>query len=186
MSLSNVNPIGGFFELEDISDSAKSEYYPNLYAFNTARSTLEILLKEKKIKKVYLPSYICNVILEPIIRTNVSYLFYSLNEKLEIAEDIEVTSDEYLLYINYFGIKQNYIQKLVSIYENIIIDNSQAFFDKPLSGVDTFYSPRKFFGIPDGSYLSTDLEIDIESFEEAISKNRVSHLIKRRWSGKSL
>ena len=52
------------------------------------------------------------------------------------------------------------------------------FFSKPLTGVDTFYSPRKFFGLPDGAYLYTDKEIELE-FEQDISINRIEHLLGR-------
>jgi hypothetical protein len=61
---------------------------------------------------------------------------------------------------------------------NLIIDNSQAFFSKPMTGVDTFYSPRKFFGVPDGGYLYTDTKLDIK-IEQDFSWNRMDHLTIR-------
>lgn len=39
----------------------------------------------------------------------------------------------------------------------IILDNTQSFFQKPISGIDTIYSCRKYFGVPDGAYLSTNI-----------------------------
>ena len=81
--------------------------------------------------------------------------------------------------INYFGIFDNYaIKKYKKIYKNIIIDNVQAFFQRPVKGIDTIYSCRKFFGVPDGAYLYTDCllnhEIPIDK-----SKNRFMHLLGR-------
>ncbi|WP_010631891.1 hypothetical protein [Sporolactobacillus vineae] len=47
---------------------------------------------------------------------------------------------------------------------HVIIDNTQAFFERPLPHVDTVYSPRKFLGVADGGYLYTDAEerLDLE------------------------
>ncbi|MCF6279739.1 MAG: hypothetical protein L3J14_05265 [Flavobacteriaceae bacterium] len=174
--------IGGFFESEDL-DKCDKEYYNNLYKFNSGRNSLEVILEHRQIRKIYLPSFFCNVIIEPIEKLSISIDFYNVNENLEIEEEIFLNKNEVLLYINYFGIKQNYIEKLATKYKNLIIDNSQAFFDKPIVDIDTFYSPRKFFGVPDGSYLSTNLIIDTSLYETANSKNRISHLIKRKELG---
>jgi len=90
----------------------------------------------------------------------------------------EIQDDEALLYVNYFGVFSNIVKKLSNKFKNLIIDNSQAFYDLPLNDVSTLYSPRKFFGLPDGGFVYTksnnklDLEIDV-------SENRLSHLIKR-------
>jgi dTDP-4-amino-4,6-dideoxygalactose transaminase len=61
---------------------------------------------------------------------------------------------------------------------NIIIDNSQAFFSRPLSNIDTFYSPRKFFGVPDGAYLYINKKTS-RKFDRDISHTHFNHLIKR-------
>ena len=44
---------------------------------------------------------------------------------------------------------------------NIIFDNSQAFYSKQY-GTAGIYSPRKFFGLPDGGILCTDLNLEEE------------------------
>ena len=58
------------------------------------------------------------------------------------------------------------------------MDNTQAFYDKPVSGIDTFYTCRKFFGVPDGAYLYTDQLLDVE-FEQDESYERMTFLLKR-------
>ena len=70
------------------------------------------------------------------------------------------------------------IQYFNEQYKNIIIDNTQAFFQKPIDGIDTIYSCRKFFGVPDGAYLSTDKFL-VEKLEIDISKDRVKHILGR-------
>ena len=61
---------------------------------------------------------------------------------------------------------------------SIIMDNTQAFFQKPIFGIDTIYSCRKFFGVPDGAYLSTDTFLE-EDIEFDLSKNRMEHILGR-------
>lgn len=60
----------------------------------------------------------------------------------------------------------------------LIIDNTQAFYAKPIAGIDTFYTCRKFFGVPDGAYLYCDKELD-EAIEQDYSYDRIAHLVKR-------
>jgi len=109
----------------------------------------------------------------------IPFHFYHLNQQLEITEKIEIQEDEALLYTNYYGLKSNYIAELAVNYgSQLIIDNSQAFFSKPLHNIDSFYTCRKFFGVPDGAYLYTQAKL-IRGLEHAISYEKVSHLIKR-------
>ena len=93
---------------------------------------------------------------------NINYEFYHINEMLE-PEIKQINNDSALLYTNYFGIKVEFIQSIIKKNKNIIIDNSQAFYAEPINGIDTFYSPRKFFGVPDGGYLSINKKINISN-----------------------
>ena len=84
-----------------------------------------------------------------------------------------------MLYTNYFGLKDDYINTLPQKH-NIIIDNCQSFFSKPSAWFDTFYSPRKFCGVPDGGYLYTYDNLRLNTkLEQSVSYNRFSHLLKR-------
>lgn len=168
--------IGGYFELE-IQDG--EEYHSNAIRLNTGRHALEYILRAKEYKKIYLPYYTCEVIFEPVRRLNVEIEFYSIDENfMPIFDFNKVGDEEVFLYTNYFGICANQIEEVISKSRNTIIDNAQSFFSKPVDGVDTFYSARKFFGVPDGAYLYTDKELG-KSFEYENSINRFEHLITR-------
>ena len=67
----------------------------------------------------------------------------------------------------------------VTLAGNIIVDNVQAFFQPPIAGIDTIYSCRKFFGVPDGAYLETNLDIDNEIQIDNKSRFRFKHLLGR-------
>lgn len=169
--------IGGFFELELPQGN---EYHEGAIKLNSGRHCLEYILRLREYRKVFIPYYTCDVVLQPIQKLGLSYEFYKISEKLEPIFSFEaLVPDECFLYTNYFGLKDKYIQALPKL-PNIIIDNSQAFFAKPLPGFDTFYSPRKFFGVPDGGYLFTYDKSTLDSeFPQARSYDRFAHLLKR-------
>jgi len=172
-----MKAIGGYFELELPKGS---EYHKKAIALNSGRHCFEYILRLRKYIKVYLPYYTCEVILEPIKKLNLQYEYYHINEKLEPHFDFSLLQEnEAFLYTNYFGLKDKYINTLISKH-NIIIDNCQAFFSYPLPYFNTFYSPRKFFGVPDGGYLYiyNNIKLDMR-LKQAKSYNKCSHLLKR-------
>lgn len=168
--------IGGYFELELPQGS---EYHTTAIALNTGRNCLEYILRVRGYRNVYLPYYSCDVLLEPFKKLNVRYSFYHINECLELDEDIRLSDGEAILYINYYGLKQGYVYALATKYgKQLIVDNTQAFYAKPIEGIDTFYSCRKFFGVADGAYLYCDHSLDME-LEQDQSWERMTHLLKR-------
>jgi hypothetical protein len=172
-----MNEIGGFLELEL---NNKGEYHSNALRLNSGRSCLLYILRAQKPSKVYVPYYCCNSILEPIQSEGCDYEFYNIDEEFEIATELLLTKNEKLLYINYYGLKTNYIELLANQYgQALIVDNTQGFFVDPIKGVDTLYSPRKFFGVSDGGYLYTDEKLN-EKFEQDYSTETAIHLLGRR------
>ena len=171
-----MTSIGGYFELEL---PQKAEYHKGALALNTGRNCLEYVLRARGYKKVYLPYYSCEVLLEPFNKQGVEYGFYHINESLELEQPVSIKDGEALLYINYFGLKQDYVTSLSATYgEQLIVDNTQAFYAKPIEGIDTFYSCRKFFGVADGAYLFCSRSLDME-LEQDQSWQRMEYLLKR-------
>jgi hypothetical protein len=171
-----MKALGGYFELEL---NQGQEYHNGAIKLNLARKAFEYVLKAKNLSKVYIPYYTCDVMLEPFSKINMPYEFYPIDENLEpVFNFFKLKDSEYFLYTNYFGLKDKFIGHLTGKNKNIIIDNAQAFFSKPLPGVDTLYSARKFFGVSDGAYLYTDAISD-EKLETDDSSDRFGHLIGR-------
>lgn len=171
-----MEPIGGYFSLEL---PIHNLYHSRALALNTGRNCLEYILRVRKYHKVYIPYYTCDVLLEPFRKLDVAYEFYQINANLEIAEKLVLQQGEALLYTNYFGLKQRYIDQLATQYgQRLIVDNTQAFYAKPIEGIDTFYTCRKFFGVPDGAYLYIDKILD-EDLEQDLSWERMTFLNKR-------
>lgn len=171
-----MEAIGGYFELE----LRKGEHYhKNALRLNTARNCFEYILLARKYTKVYIPYYTCEVMLQPLHKHHIAYEFYHINESLEPVEIIQLGNSEAFLYTNYFGLKQCYVEYLASIYQSqLIVDNAQAFYASRIAGIDTFYSPRKFFGVPDGGYLYIDKILD-QDISDDKSYSRMAHLLLR-------
>lgn len=171
-----MQPIGGYFSLELPKGE---EYHKDAIRLNTGRNCLEYILKARGYKKVYLPYYTCEVVLEPFEKLGIPFEFYHIDINFEIRDRITLKADEALLYVNYYGMKQRYVEQLVEkIGERLIVDNTQAFYAKPIDGIDTFYTCRKFFGVPDGAYLYTNKLLDAE-FEQDQSFDYFMFLTKR-------
>lgn len=166
--------IGGYLELQLPEGKP---HFPLFIPLNTGRNAFEYLLRIKKYDLVYLPFFSCEVLMEPLQRLRIPYRFYHIDEQLNPILDFEREANSCLMYPNYFGIKTDTVRSLAAQEENLIIDNAQAFFQEPIAGLDTFYSCRKFFGVPDGAYLYTESNTRL-SLESDISAYRCSHLIK--------
>lgn len=174
--MENRKSIGGFLGLEM---PLYEEYHKDAVKLNSGRNSLEYILRVNEYKKIYIPYYSCDAILIPINNLNIPYEFYSIDQKLEpLFELNQLSVNEAFLYTNYLGLKTNYIVNNLSHFENIIIDNAQAFFSEPIKNLDSFYSPRKFFGVSDGGYVYTNKKKHI-TLEESQSYNRVTHLVKQ-------
>lgn len=171
-----MKAIGGYFELEL---NKNEEYHQDAIRLNTGRNAFEYILLANSYTKVYLPFFTCDVLLEPLKKHQIAFEFYKIDEQFEPLFDYNIVqSNEIFLYTNYFGLKENFIKTLANQFKKLIIDNSQSFYSKPIDGIDTFYSPRKFFGVPDGAYLYCNNKLE-QSFEKDLSFDRCSHLLKR-------
>lgn len=171
-----MEAIGGYFSLEL---PLREEYHKDALRLNTGRNCLEYILRARRYDMVYIPYYTCEVILEPFKKLGIPYEFYHVGTNLEIRDKFTLNKNEGVLYTNYFGLKQRYVEQLAEqIGTRLIVDNTQAFYSKRVEGIDTFYTCRKFFGVPDGAYLYTDTRLD-EEFEHDKSYDRFAHLLKR-------
>lgn len=181
-----MKPIGGYFELE-LPGGSKDFPHAHCPALNSGRHALEYILRQlgKEVRMIHLPYYTCDVVLEPLNRLNLPYQFYHINDKLEIDDIPKLEEGHYIIANNYFGIKDEYISNLYNeLGSKLIVDNAQAFFAEESLGMKSFYSPRKFVGIPDGGFACTRKNIELD-IPQDFSTDRSSHLLRRIDSGPS-
>ncbi|MBR2525550.1 hypothetical protein IKE67_03705 [bacterium] len=128
-----------------------------LVKLNTARNCLRYLIKAYEIKTIHVPHYICPCIKSTLKKEFINVEYYHIDDKFMPVKKFK--SYDYILYPNYFGICTNNVKILEKQYRNLIVDNSHAFYSKPM-GLASFNSLRKFFqmqyGVMDGAYLHTE------------------------------
>lgn len=149
-----MQPIGGFIGLE--FKGGTGSYHPDALSLVSGRSCFNYFLLENSPSRVYVPFYTCDALLEPLIANKISFDFYAINENLEpVFNKKLIHGKEYLVYINYFDIKNKTTLELEKKYNDaLIIDNTQGFFNRKYTMASaSFNSCRKFFGVPDGGYL---------------------------------
>lgn len=173
-----MKEIGGYFGFENLLNNC-GEYYSGLIALNTARNALVYLVKAKGIRKIYIPYLLCDSVSLVCDRERIAYDYYHIdNNFLPLLEEA-LGNDEYLYVVNLYGqLSNDVIRSLKNKYERIIVDNTHAFFQQPIEGMDTIYSCRKFFGVPDGAYLSTNCLLN-EELHTDNSDGRTNHLYGR-------
>ena len=179
-----MNPIGGYFELADYCECGVFPHHMG-HLLNTGRNALEFILRSiGRVRRVYLPYYTCEVVLEPLKRLSIPWSFYAIDLNLEMTDRLELGDDEYLIANNYFGLKDAYIRTFSSIYGNrLIVDCAQAFFAEPLPGIKSFYSCRKFVGVADGGVAYVGRPVDSVVFPEDSTPDHDSHLYTRKEFG---
>ena len=159
MSSQNHREIGGYmgFDLNNLNQFP----YHNSRKYNSARSAFLDLLQNLKVESIWVPKFICDTMLKPLEILKINIKFYDLDINFYPQIPSELEKNDYLLYVNYFGICTQNQEKLVSLYpcDKIIFDHSQAFFVEPFEGAHTIYSPRKFFAVADGGLLVTEKNI---------------------------
>lgn len=167
-----MREIGGFFELECYR---QPPYYQDGIYLNACRSALRYIIRVLGVKRIYVPIYTCNVVRDAIEQEGCKSISYNLDASLLPA--IEFPTDEFIIYNNYFGVMGHNVKIMTSRYSNLIVDNAQAFYSN-LTGRAAIYSPRKFFGLPDGGILRGK-DIPKIDFPQGQSSEVVSHLFKR-------
>lgn len=168
--------IGGFFGLE--LNRNHSTIHKDALAVNSGRNAFELILRELKPSTVYLPFYSCDALLKPLKKLEISYSFYHIDEAF-YPKVKSLSENEWLLYVNYFGIMDDLTKKVVNNFDKVILDNSQSFFSLPNNDTPAFNSPRKFFGVPDGGYLYNVSDAHFLKLEQDYSAERFNHLINR-------
>lgn len=183
-SSNQIKAIGGYFELAD-KDCECGQMPVDGIALNTCRNALEyIILQLLDVKRIFVPYYTCEAVIEPLKRLPIAYEFYHINEQLEIAEEIELKNGDYLIANNYFGIKDAYIEKLAKKYgDKLIVDNAQALFAPVLSNIKAAYSARKFVGVADGGSAVGVSAEPVLNYEMDDSNGHDSHLYIRKEKG---
>lgn len=124
----------------------------HLVKLNLARNCLRYLIKVYGINEIFIPFYTCSTVWNAIRCENCTVKFYHIDSNFMPVDDFP--QNAYILYTNYFGLCFGNCKNLAKKYNNLIVDNSHAFFSDT-TGLASFNSLRKFFNVTNGAYLFT-------------------------------
>lgn len=167
-----IGEIGGYFELEL---AKRTPYHANGLLFNSARNGLRYLVRQLEIEKIYVPAYTCPVVWAALEKENCQLEYYTLDS--HFLPENAPPSHAWVLYTDYFGICSTQVETMIERYPNLILDLTQSFYNRPAMQ-NCVYSPRKYFGVPDGGIVTTTHEISAP-LDRDISLERTGHLLKR-------
>jgi len=153
--------VGGMFGLK-IEPDAHCTAPPFLtkpyLLLSTARSGIALLVECLRPSSVWMPSYLCDVMLKAVDGNAVQ--FYPVDARLRIASDEWVDAlreGDLVVFIDYFGLPTDtemiYAAKQREAW--VLEDASQALLSSTTQAQADFvlYSPRKYLGVPDGGIL---------------------------------
>lgn len=170
-----MREIGGYMELDTYRLPMLHE---DAIKLNCARNCLAYLIEANHIKKIALPKYLCNSLIEICNRYDITVILYSIDIDFK-PQNIDIAKDTWLYLVNYYGqLTNEYIADLHKKHNKLIVDNVQAYYQNPVSGVDTIYTCRKFFGVPDGGLLYSNVKLG-RCLDRDFSYERIHHTMGR-------
>jgi len=203
-----VREIGSEFYLDNNTIIRKNSklpewlsIYDNVVLTSSGRGALSLLLKKinLRVKKVLLPSYICQSVITSFESNDFEIVYYNINKNLYPSniELIKNSDASVFLHMGYYGFSTNkHLSEAISTLKSrsviIIEDVTHSLFSKQNNiklNDHIFGSIRKWFGIPSGGFFSsksiTDVKI-LDNHNEFINKRITSLKLKYNYiiSGK--
>ena len=164
--------IGGMFGLEyitNLNNCAPSFLRSRNILLANARSGISLLIELLLPHRVWLPSYLCSVILKAIDENMTSVKFYEVNYNLAVPslEWLDnVQKGDLVVLIDYFGFSCDSFCAIQAKERGawVLEDACQALLSAEVGQSSDFvlFSPRKFLGIPEGGILVVNYEIDLQ------------------------
>lgn len=160
---------GGYIEFESYHGNMLHE---GAVALNCGRNALAYLCEAKKIMKLYLPYFLCASVPNLCKKIGVEFEFYHINQQFEPIFQQELCDGEWLYIVNFYGqLDRDNLRIWQKKYKRVILDNAQNYYQMPVEGVDTIYTCRKYFGVADGAFLYTDVQLRAElSIDESFAR----------------
>lgn len=146
--------IGGYLELERFGAPMLHE---GDIALNCGRACLEYLIELRRIRRIWLPDFLCSSVPDLCRKADVEVRTYRIGKGFRPVYDFHVAGCEWLYLVDYYG--QLTQADVDAAFEagggRLIVDESQGYYREPWDCADTLYTCRKWFGVADGAFLHT-------------------------------
>ena len=105
---------------------------------------------------------------------------YCINSDFLPLWNFEMKEGEWLYLCDFYGqLTDECVEMALSRSGGrLIIDEVQSFFAKPRHGIDTLYTCRKYFGVPDGAFLYSASKLSRE-LPKDVSMGRMEYVLGR-------
>lgn len=172
--------IGSFIEMQFPKEK---EYYSgdrNIARLNSGRAAIWHAFRLTGCSSIWIPYYQCETVRAFLETKKVEVKYYHIDANFDPV-NLNTGKNEAVLIVNYFGVmSKKRMNQLAEMFENVIVDNSQAFFNEPLDNCFNVYSARKFIGVPDGAYvLGDNAESYIDEYAQCYSSDTSLFLLQR-------
>ncbi|WP_354690402.1 hypothetical protein [Phytobacter sp. RSE-02] len=176
---------GGYFPLE--LPPAGAHYYPHARTYRSARSALYHFLTCVRPQRLWLPRLICQSVIDAVVAAKVEIVWYRLTDDYLPLLSLPFEKADCLLYVDYLGQGGEQKEKLSRMIpaQRIIFDHSQAFYQQHYPALANLYSPRKFFGVADGGFLQTQIDLPFPETQDRESLHHSAHLLVQHEHGTS-
>lgn len=173
--------IGSFIELQLPNGLEHYAQSTGIARLNVGRAAIWHAFRISGASAIWLPYYQCDTVREFLDRKEVNNIKYYHIDADFNPTDLNAKEDEAVLFVNYYGVmSESRMEDLASLSSHPIIDNSQAFFTKPIEGALNVYSARKFVGVPDGAYvIGPNAEKFVDEYEQGYSSDTAAFLLQR-------
>lgn len=177
-----MEEIGCHFKLEKLNGN---HYHDTDLLLSSGRNCLRYIIRERKIKTLYIPYFLCESLSEVCELENVNITYYHIDEKFLPINlgDFKLNDSSYLYLVNYYGIVGEEIKKITKEYKYAIVDNTHDFYDKSDYNADVIYNYRKYFGVPDGACIvGSNLNVN-SNYCIGKSLNKIIEIVSRDETG---
>ena len=170
------NEIGSEYELADFDNC---DFFPknkssldSKFVFSGRTAIELVLLNEPNVRKVLLPSYCCNSMIDPFIKRDINIDFYDVNYKDGLRIELDIINDvDCILWCNYFGFNTTMpnLEDFTTDGGIIIEDITHSFLSDNNSDIQSDYlvaSLRKWTSVLSGGYVaSRKKKLDTDNFK---------------------
>lgn len=167
--------IGGMFGLGETSNPSRSMppfLRGNSILLANARSGIALLIELLSPAHVWMPSYLCEVMIKAVDELRTSVKFYEVDYDLSLSSSEwldSVQPNDLVVLIDYFGFPSDpyWIKLAKERGARVLEDGCQALLSEEAGRFSDFvlFSPRKFVGVPDGGILVYNHEIACDAIK---------------------
>lgn len=169
--------VGGFFGLE--LPTIRGALPPaNATLLRSGRACLRAILELKRPQRLLVPFYVCDAAWAPARALDIAVHFYPLDQALRPILPA-IGEQDAVVVVDYFGLCPAAAAPLAFLGERLILDQTHAIFAEGHPNVWRFTSARKWFGVPDGAFLTGPRSITVPVGNG--NPGVPTHLVERQW-----